>query len=121
MRSNVVTRSQKSNDNDIFETRTLRGGRGTTLRGGRGTPSNRGERGGRATSFVGGSRHVPQMLTRETRSVEAQPVQPVQHPRQRPVAQMLPPRMPSQRILHKKLSAPVTGPGSSIGNEILVD
>ena len=118
MRSNVVTRSKKSSDNDIFETRTLRGGRGTTFRGGRGTPSNRG---GRATSFVGGSRHVPQMLTRETRSAEAQPVQPVQHPRQRAAAQMLPPRMPSQRILHKRLSAPVTGPGSSIGNEILVD
>ena len=118
MRSNVVTRSKKTSESDIFETRTLRGGRGTTLRGGRGTPSNRGAR---ATSFVGGSRHVPRMLTRETRSAEAQPVQPVQQPRQRGASQMLPPRMPSQRILHKRLSAPVTGPGSSIGNEILVD
>ena len=121
MRSNVVTRSKKTSESDVFETRTLRGVRGTTLRGGRGTPSNRGGTGGRATSFVGGSRHVPQMLTRETRSAEAQPVQPVQHPRQRAAAQMLPPRMPSQRILHKRLSAPVTGPGSSIGYKILVD
>ena len=66
-------------------------------------------------------------LTRQTRSDDAEAVQrgpepqALPQPRQRGEANMLPPRMPSQRILQRRLSAPITGPGSSVGNEIIVD
>lgn len=43
-----------------------------------------------------------------------------EQPRHRAPAPLVPPRMPSQRILNKKLSTPVTGPGSSVDNLIII-
>ena len=59
--------------------------------------------------------------TREepTRAASADPVARQGRPRAQP--QPLPPRMKSQRILQKMLAVPVSGPGSSVGNEIVLD
>ena len=119
-----MTRSATTNDSQILETRTIRAGRGKSFRGGRGTLSNKGAR---STSMVAGTGNVPGKFTRQTRSAEPQAVQqpgvaqPLQQPRQRAAPQLLPPRIPSQRILQKRLSAPLTGPGSSVDNEIILD
>lgn len=59
----------------------------------------------------------PQARDQATRATSAEP-----QPRQaRPRAQPLPLRMKSQRILHKRLSAPIPGPGSSMEDTIVLD
>ena len=54
-----------------------------------------------------------------TRAASAEPIGMQGRVRAQP--QPLPPRMKSQRILHKRLAVPVAGPGSSVGNEIVLD
>ena len=58
------------------------------------------------------------LCLRETRS---EPAAHVQDAKELPAKPRIPPRMPSQRLLLKKLSTPLTGPGSSPDNEIIVD
>ena len=68
------------------------------------------------TSVRGGSISMQGRTTRsaiQERQTRYDPPAPVQQPREIPAPPMIPPRMPSQRILLKKLSAPVEGPGST--------
>ncbi|PWA73008.1 hypothetical protein CTI12_AA265310 [Artemisia annua] len=61
-------------------------------------------------------------LAAEAPAVAAQqppPVQPQQRRRQQ--AQVIPQRERSQRIMLKNFSKPITGPGSSIDNEIVIE
>ena len=108
-------RSKKTNESQIFETRTIRGGRGTSLRGGRGSSSNRGAR---STSMVGSSSVVGGRMARPTAVMPRQTrsAQHLQQPTGRAASQMLPPR-----ILQKRFFAPITGPGSSLENEVILD
>ena len=111
--SNIVeTRSKKHQRSQIVEVRPSKAARTTT--------SGRG----------GNIRNISSQ--RQTRSDQPQPVQvpptlaahgsqPVQAPRPRQAAEMPPPRTKSQRILQKRLSAPITGPGSSKDNNIVLD
>ena len=75
-------------------------------------------RGGKKRGTLTQSRFVaPQARNEPTRATSAEPQ--ARQARARP--QPLPLRMKSQRILHKRLSAPITGPGSSMENEIVLD
>ena len=59
----------------------------------------------------------PQATDQPTRATSAEPQPRVARPRAEP----LPLRMKSQRILHKRLSGPITGPGSSMEDKIVLD
>ena len=48
----------------------------------------------------------------------SQPVQPGSATKSKEIP---PPRIRSQRLLHKRLSTPITGPGSSKDNEIVIE
>ena len=105
----VETRSKKHPRSEIFETRS-----------------------NVAKKIARGGMSSTKTSQRMTRSVVAQAVeqastlpvaasQPVQAQRARQPAEFPPPRVRSQRILQKRLSAPITGPGSSKDNEIVLD
>lgn len=126
--TNVVTRSRSTKEDEIVETRVI----SSASRGGRKKSC---ARGGRAKNSVrGGSSAMHGRVTRSgiqhRPAISAPPVA-VHDPserastqeqgRQRPPRPVVPPRMPSQRIMNQKLSAPLTGPGSTADNEIIID
>ena len=114
----VETRSKKHPRSEIFETRS--------------NVAKKIARIGRTTTTLArGGMSSTKTSQRMTRSVVAQAVeqastlpvaasQPVPALRARQAAEFPPPRVRSQRILQKRLSAPITGPGSSKDNEIVL-
>ena len=102
---------------EIVETRFMKPPRGGRIK--------RMATGGKPRSSVrGGNSGMQGRTTRsglQQRETRSEPAAHVQQRREIPAQPRIPPRTPSQRILMKKLSGPLTGPGSSPDNEIVLD